>query len=120
VRSLVRIVAPVLAVAALVLGGSSSALAASGNAASAYSWNLDAAWCFDDLVQQYCFDISGQAHFVDKGDRGSVVTNERFRTVVLKDGVKVGESTQVSMDRFVIRADGTYVQQTVQHEVRHG
>jgi hypothetical protein len=114
-RSLVRIVAPVLAVSALLLGGGSSALAASDNAATTYSRDLDAAWCFDDVVQQYCFDVSGQAHFVQKGDRESVVTNERFHTVVLKDGVQVGESTQVSMDRFAVSADGTYVQQTVQH-----
>lgn len=123
-RSLVRIAAPVLAAVAIVLGGSSSALAASRNpavwapppaSAPSSSWDLDAAWCFDDVVLQYCFDISGKAQFLDTATRSSVVTNQRFHTVVFQGGVQVAESTVVSHDLFSTNADGEYTQQVVEH-----
>ena len=113
-RSLIRLVMPVVATFAIALAGASSALAASPNGSS-YSWDLDAAWCHDDVVLVYCFDVSGKAQFVVNGHKESVVTNERFHTVIYKDGVQVGESTEVSLDKFSIRADGTYVQQEVVH-----
>ena len=113
-RSLIRLVAPVVATLAIALAGASSALAASPNGSS-YSWDLDAAWCHDDVVLVYCFDVSGKAQFVVNSRKESVVTNERFHTVIYKDGVQVGESTEVSLDKFSIRPDGTYVQQEVVH-----
>ena len=113
-RSLIRIVAPLVAVLAIALGGASSALAASPSGSS-YSWDLDAAWCHDDVVLVYCFDVSGKAQFVANGHKESVVTNERFHTVIFKDGVQVGESTEASLDKFSIGLDGTYIQQEVVH-----
>lgn len=119
-QRIARLAAPLLATAAIALGGASSALAAgtapaSSPAPSVYAWDLDEAWCFDDVVLQYCFEVSGRSQFVEFGDRGSVVTNERFHTVVYRAGVQVGESTVTSLDRFAISADGTYVQQEVSH-----
>jgi len=113
-RSLIRIVAPLVTVLAIALGGASSALAGSPNSSSS-SWDLDAAWCHDDVVLVYCFDVSGKAQFVVNDRKESVVTNQRFHTVIYKDGVQVGESTEVSLDKFSIRPDGTYVQQEVVH-----
>jgi hypothetical protein len=113
-RSLIRIVAPLVAVLAIALGGASSALAASPSGSS-YSWDLDASWCHDDVVLVYCFDVSGKAQFVANDRRESVVTTQRFQTTIYKDGVQVGESTEVSLDKFSIRPDGTYVQQEVVH-----
>jgi hypothetical protein len=113
-RQLIRIVAPVLAALAIVLGGASSALAASGNAAVPYSWDLDAEWCFDDVVLQYCFDVEGKAQFVDTRDRSSVSTTQRVHTVISRDGAVIGESTVLTHDRFVFAADGTYTQQLVE------
>ena len=113
-RSLVRIVAPIAAAFAIAVGGASAAVAASPNGSS-YSWDLDAEWCHDDVVLVYCFDVSGKAQFVVNDRKESVVANERFHTVIYGNGVKVGESTEISLDKFSIRPDGTYVQQEVVH-----
>jgi hypothetical protein len=114
----IRIVGPVVAALAIVLGGATSALAASGPAPSgsgaAYSWDLDAEWCFDDVVFQYCFDVTGKAQFVERANRSSVVTHHVVHTVITKDGAYVGESTVISNDRFAIAADGTYTQRVVE------
>src|SRR5215207_5538010 len=69
-RRLVRLIAPVLAVAAIVVAGSSSALAASPSSAS-----LDANWCFQDASTQYCFDIDGTVHYLDNKVGSSVTIN---------------------------------------------
>jgi hypothetical protein len=114
-RTLIRTVAPVLAALAIALGGASTTLAQSGNAAIPSSWDLDAEWCFDDVVLQYCFEVDGKAQFVDTQDRSSVKTTHRMHTVISDGDVVVGESTVITNDRFVFGADGTYTQQMVQH-----
>jgi hypothetical protein len=113
-RTFLRIAAPILAAVAIALGGASTALAGSPKAAAPYSWDLEAAWCFDDVVYQYCFDVDGKAQFVDTNSRESVVAHQVVRTVISKDGVVVGDTTVISNDRFVFNADGTYTQQVVE------
>ena len=113
-RKLIRIVAPVVAALAIALGGASAALAQSGSAAVPYSWDLDAQWCFDDVVLQYCFDVDGKAQFVDTRDRSTVTTTHRMHTVISSGSVVVGESTVITTERFVFGVDGTYTQQLVQ------
>jgi hypothetical protein len=117
----VRIVAPVIAAAAIALGGASSALAAPGSAASGsaarpVTWDLDAEWCFDDSPGYvYCFEVDGTARFHDTRAGSSVTVNERFHTDFYKYGVLVGESTEVSLLRSTYRADGTVTTQEVSH-----
>jgi hypothetical protein len=112
----IRIVGSVLAAFAIVLGGASSALAASGNAASPSSWDLEAEWCFDDSPGfVYCFDVDGKATFQDNKVGSSVTVNQRVHTDFYRDGVLVGESTEVSLLRGTYRADGTITT----HEVSH-
>jgi hypothetical protein len=111
-RSLIRIVAPLLAVAAIALGGASSALAASP---VTYSLPIDEAWCFDDGARDYCFEVTGHAQFVTTGSKESVVATTRFHTTFYEQDAYVGESVVTSLDRFVLAADGSYTQQTVWH-----
>jgi hypothetical protein len=117
----IRIVAPVIAAAALVLGGASSALAApggaaSGNAASPVTWDLDDEWCFDDSPgYTYCFEVDGKARFLDNKAGSAVTVTERFHTDFYQDGVLVGESTQVSVLHSTYQADGTITTQEVVH-----
>ncbi len=119
-RHIARILTPIFAIAAITLAGASSALAASPDGAAssngaASTQDLAASWCFDDVVIQYCFDISGKARYVDNAGRSSVVVTERFRTVAYQDGVQVGESVVVSLDKFSMGADGSYTVQQVSH-----
>ena len=108
----IRIVAPVLAAAAIALGGASSALAA----ASPVIWDLDAEWCFDDSPSYvYCFDIDGKAVFQDNKAGSAVTVTERFQTTFIEDGVVIGEATEVSLLRGTYQADGTITT----HEVSH-
>ena len=51
--------------------------------------------------------VPGSGEFVVNDRKESVVANERFHTVIYRDGVQVGESTEVSLDKFSIRPDGT-------------
>lgn len=111
-RSLIRIAAPLLAVAAIALGGTSTALAASP---VAYQVPIDEAWCFDDGARDYCFEVTGHAQFVTNGSKESVVSTTRFHTSFYEHDAYIGESTVTSLDRFVLGADGTYTQQTVWH-----
>ena len=102
-RSLVRTVAPVVAALAISLAGASSALAGSTNAAGVTTLPLDDAWCFTSQYggPTYCFDVQGQAVFVDNA-RGSTVTiHERVSTTVIENGVVVAQVSEVSMDHSV-------------------
>ena len=115
-RPIARLLAPLLAAATIALAGASPALAASGNAASPWSYDLHAEWCFDDAPGYlYCFDVEGKAQFVDNVAGSSVTITERFHTTVFEDGAVVGESTVVSLDRGVYQADGTVTTQAVSH-----
>ena len=102
-RSLVRLVAPLLAATAIVIAGSSSALAA----ASPSTASLDAAWCFDDIGTVYCFDVDGQVQYLDNHVGSSVSIHSRTKTTVTEAGAVVGESFNVDYFRGVFKADGT-------------
>jgi hypothetical protein len=104
-----RFLAPVLALAAIVLGGASSALAA----ATPSSASLDANWCFQDASTQYCFDVTGTVQDLDTKPGSSVNIHQITRTTAYESGQFVGEAMSVTADRFVFEADGTVVIQAV-------
>jgi hypothetical protein len=106
-----RFLAPVLAVAAIVLGGASSALAA----ATPSSASLDANWCFQDASTQYCFDVTGTVQYLDTKVGSSVDIHQITRTTVYESGQFVGDAMSVTADRFVFEADGSVVIQAVVH-----
>ena len=108
-RKLFRLVAPVLAAAAIALGSGSTALAA----ASPTSVSLDANWSFQDGSTEYRFDVTGRAHFLDNKVGSSVTVNEITRTTVYESDQYVGETQSVQMFRGVFAADGTVTMQSV-------
>jgi len=110
-RHLLRPVAPILAIAALVLVGASSALAA----ASPSSASLDADWCFQDGSTQYCFDVDGTVHYLDNKAGSTVTINQITQTTVYEAGQYAGSSKSVTMNRGVLQSDGTVVIQAVVH-----
>jgi len=110
-RNPLRLIAPVVAVVALVLGGASSALAA----AQPSSASLDEAWCFQDITIQYCFDVTGTVKFLDNKAGSTVNIHAITETTVTESGVYVGESRSVEYLRGVFQADGTVVLQSLIH-----
>jgi hypothetical protein len=110
-RNPLRLIAPALAVAAIVLGGASSALAA----ATPSSASLDANWCFEDGSTQYCFDVTGTVQYLDTQVGSTANIHQITRTTVYESGEFVGDSMSVSTDRFAFQADGTVVIQAVVH-----
>ena len=108
-RSLFRLIAPVLAAASIVLAGGSSALAA----ASPSSASLDASWCYETGSKTYCYDIDGTVHYLDTSAGSSVTINKITRTTVYESGQYAGETMSVTLSRGVFEADGTVVIQTV-------
>jgi hypothetical protein len=108
-RHPLRLLAPVLAVAALVLGGASSVLAA----ATPSSASLDASWCFQDVSREYCFEVTGTVKYLDTKLGSSANIHEITRTTFYESGRYLGESMDVTADRFVFQADGTVVMQSV-------
>jgi len=110
-KQLLRPVASILAIAALVLVGASSALAA----ASPSSASLDADWCFQDGSTQYCFDVDGTVHYLDNKAGSTVTINQITQTTVYEAGQYAGSSKSVTMNRGVLQSDGTVVIQAVVH-----
>jgi hypothetical protein len=110
-RHPLRLIAPVVAVAALVLGGASSALAA----AQPSSASLDTAWCFQDASTQYCFDVTGTVKYLDNKAGSTVDVHSITRTTVYESGQYAGESRSVEFFRGVFQADGTVVLQSLIH-----
>jgi hypothetical protein len=108
-RHLFRAFAPILAIAALVLVGGSSALAA----ASPTSASLDAEFCYENGTTQYCYEIDGTLRFLDTKVGSTVTLNKITRTTVYESGEYVGETMSVTMSRNAIQADGTVVVSTV-------
>ena len=104
-RTLFRLVAPVLAAAAIALGSGSAALAA----ASPASESLDANWCFQDVTTLYCFDVTGHVHYLDNKAGSSLTLQQTTVTTVYEAGVVVGESKSVEQLRGVFAEDGTTV-----------
>lgn len=114
-RHIARLLAPILAATALALTLGAPVLAAPGASASPSVVDLSAEWCFQDGAggYQYCFDVDGRAVFLDNQAGSSVTITARDRTVVTKDGVLVGESTENHLIRGVYQADGTVTTQDV-------
>jgi hypothetical protein len=108
-RRPLRLLAPILAVAVLVLGGASSALAA----ASPSTASLDASWCFDDLTRVYCFEVTGTVNYLVTKLGSSANIHEITRTTFYEAGQYIGESKDVTADRFFFGADGTVVMHSV-------
>ena len=108
-RHLLRAVAPIVAAAAFVVAGASSALAA-GHASSA---SLDANFCFDSGAITYCYDIDGSIHYADSA-AGSAYTLEKIvRTTKLQNGVSVGSAFSTQVGHGFFAADGTVVIDTI-------
>ncbi len=106
---LVRLLAPVLAVAALAVAGGSQALAASPT-----SQDLSDAWCFDDSPwYTYCFDVTGKAEFTDSKPGSAVIVHQKVVTTISLGGVVLGQSTELTNDRFFFGNDGVAVYHTV-------
>jgi hypothetical protein len=111
-RNPLRLVAPVIAVAALVLAGASSALAA----AQPSSASLDESWCFQDSPTiEYCFDVTGTVKYLDTQAGSTVNIHATTRTRVYESGQYAGESKSVEFFRGVFQADGTVVMQSLVH-----
>ena len=110
-RTLFRLVAPVLAATAIVLTGASSTLAA----ASVSSASLDADWCFQDGSIEYCFDVDGSVHYLDNQAGSTVNLHSITRTTVYESGRYAGESKSVDSFRGVFEADGTVVMHSMIH-----
>ena len=110
-RTLFRLVAPVLAAAAIVLAGASSTLAA----ATPSSASLDADWCFQDSTTMYCFDVDGSVHYLDNQAGSTVNIHSITRTTVYESGQYAGEAKSVESFRGVFQADGTVVMESKIH-----
>lgn len=108
-RHLFRAIAPILAIAALVLVGGSSALAA----ASPTSASLDAEFCYENGTTQYCYEIDGTLRYLDTKVGSTVTLIKTTRTTVYESGEYVGETMSVTMSRNAIQPDGTVVVSTV-------
>jgi hypothetical protein len=102
--------APVVAAAALVLGGASSALAASPSSTS-----LDASFCYPSGASTFCYDIDGAIHYVDSAAGSAYTLEQRVRTTRFENGIAVGSAFSVQKSRGVFRTDGTVVIDTVTH-----
>jgi hypothetical protein len=101
--------APVIAAAALVLGGATSAFAA-GSASSA---SLDANFCYTFDATTFCYDIDGSIHFVDSSAGSEYTLEKQVRTTKLENGVAVGSAFSTQVGRGFFQADGTAVIDTI-------
>jgi hypothetical protein len=101
--------APVIAAAALVLGGATSALAA-GSASSA---SLDASFCYPSGSTTFCYDIDGSIHFVDSSAGSAYTLEKQVRTTKFENGIAVGSAFSTQVGRGVFQADGTAVVDTI-------
>ena len=101
--------APVVAAAALVLGGASSAFAA-GSASSA---SLDDSFCYPSGTSTFCYDIDGAIHFVDSKAGSAYTLEKRVTTTKIENGIEVGRAFSAQVSRGVFKADGTVVIDTI-------
>jgi hypothetical protein len=108
-RRLFRTLVPVVAAAAIALGGASSVFAA-GAASSA---SLDASFCYPTGATTICYDIDGSIHFVDTAAGSSYTLQKIVRTTEFENGVEVGSAMSTQIGRGVFQADGTVVIDTI-------
>src|SRR3982750_1512089 len=96
--------------AILLLGAvASSAFAGAPAQPGRYTFGDD--YCFVDVTITYCFEQDGALHFVVTPDGREMATiTARERTLVYENGVLVGESRTVSVDKslFVDGGLGTF------------
>ena len=104
-RTLFRIVTPILAAAAIALGSGSAVLAG----ASSSNESLDTSWCFQDVTIRYCFDVTGHVHYLDNKAGSSLTLQQTTITKVYEGDVYQGESKSVEQLRGVFANDGTIV-----------
>ena len=106
-RSL-RLITSTLLGAVLLLGlGGGAVFAGQGHVVETY--DLDDAWCFDDVVQQYCFVQEGTFTIVTKHDGGTVGKVDMTLTVeVTADGAFVASYTTETKQDSRTNVDGTY------------
>ncbi|HLO36233.1 MAG TPA: hypothetical protein VK194_09125 [Candidatus Deferrimicrobium sp.] len=108
-RRFLSILGPVVAAAAFVLAGASSALAA-GSASSA---SLDANFCYPTGATTFCYDIDGAIHFVDSSAGSSYTLEKNVRTTKYENGIEVGSAFSSQVGRGFFEADGTVVIDTI-------
>jgi hypothetical protein len=109
--------ASVMLAVLVVGGGTATALAAPGAAASPGRFTIDEAWCFQDGIggYNYCFEMNGSMHVTTKPDgRETATINLRQATVIRQNGVVIGESRTTSLDQFRFSDEGMDIQ-TVAH-----
>ena len=103
-RPLFRAIAPLLAIAALAVAGSSAALAAAPSTTS-----LDASFCAPNGVRVYCYEINGTLRYSDTAAGSAIQVNKTTKTTAYENGVEVGSAISASSGRTVFEADGTVV-----------
>jgi hypothetical protein len=104
-----RLFGPIGIAALLVVAGGSQALAAAPNRD-----DLSDSWCFDDTPGYvYCFEVTGNAEYVDAKPGSWVAVHQRVVTTIWQDGMMIGASVDLTNDRFMFGADGTTTYHTV-------
>jgi hypothetical protein len=99
-RSILRSTMAAGLFAVLTLVGASASFAPSASAAEPGRFQIDDAWCFQDVDLRYCFEIDGSLHWVTTPDgRERVTIQARQTTVITDDGAFVGRSRDVSLTR---------------------
>jgi putative hemolysin len=114
--SRLRSLAAGTALAVLLVGTvASTAFAAAGPAQPGrYTFSDD--HCFADPSRTYCFEQAGALHFVVTPDGREMATiTARERTLVYENGVLVGESRTVSVDKALFEAGGLGTFTSVSH-----
>ena len=143
-RSLLRIVAPVLAALAIALGGTTSALAASkapatwspppasapSKAPATWSpppasaplsrdaspgWLIDEAWCSGDEASMTCFEAKGRVQLQETDKARAIVVNMQQYAAHYEQGVLVAEDTEFTHERFAVSGNDTYTVHAVTH-----
>jgi hypothetical protein len=110
-RSLIRIVAPLLAVAAIALGGASSTLAAS----SSPGWSVNEAWCNGTEAFMTCFEVKGHVQLTLSEGTNGIVINVREHAEHFAHGALVAVTDEFAHERFAVNGSGTYTTQVVTH-----
>jgi hypothetical protein len=97
-RSILRSAATAGLFALLALTAGSASFAPSANAADPGRFDIDDTWCFQDVIDRYCFVVNGHVHWVvtpDGRDRATI--QARQTTVISRDGAVIGASREVSL-----------------------
>ena len=112
-RSALRSIGAIVFALLDMTAGSSAALAA-GDGAETGRYTIDDAWCFDDVVLQYCFEVDGFVRYTATPDGRELATiHVRNRTVVYENDVVVGTSDVRSIDKSVYEDGGQVSTQSI-------